>query len=164
MGDSVVSLSINISIITLYKKDCKYIYCIFVDNFICVFIPMLYNLNMIGETNRIVNPKKIYRTKLKYAVLDLQSKKKSKSKKNYVNAFADTLVCTQCKRGMNKKLGCEQIKNHRENAPICIPCILGIQRRPIEQVQEETNKRFNLNKVAQFKKSLRKYNHGNTQR
>lgn len=43
-------------------------------------------------------------------------------------ALSATVVCTQCERKMSKHTGDQQVKNNRENAPICVPCILGKPR------------------------------------
>lgn len=57
--------------------------------------------------------------------------------KNPFGKGPQTSVCTQCERKMLKTVADLQIKNQRENAPICVPCILGLKRKPL-----------NLNKMA----------------
>lgn len=37
-------------------------------------------------------------------------------------------ICSQCKLAMDSHIAIQQIENKRENAPICIPCIVGIPR------------------------------------
>lgn len=61
--------------------------------------------------------------------------KKSKSTQ-YKNRMFATVECTQCKRKMSGKTGKEQIANKRENAPICVPCIMGIPRRDLSKVKK----------------------------
>ena len=43
-----------------------------------------------------------------------------------------TVECTQCHRKMDKVTGDIQVENKRENAPICIPCIMGYPRRKLQ--------------------------------
>ena len=43
--------------------------------------------------------------------------------------------CSKCTRGMDSFTAKQQIENKREDAPICIPCILGKERKPLNQTQ-----------------------------
>ena len=45
--------------------------------------------------------------------------------------FLKIAKCTKCQRGMDGHLAKLQIQNKREDAPICIPCIMGIKRKPL---------------------------------
>lgn len=89
----------------------------------------------IQETNRISDPSKNL-SKLTYGISVRKEIKagysKQKIRKNALKYFRiKATKCSQCKRGMDNKLAKTQIKNKRENAPICIPCIMGIPRKPL---------------------------------
>jgi hypothetical protein len=59
---------------------------------------------------------------------------------------------------MDSKLAKTQKENKREDAPICIPCILGIKRKPIEQAIADTKLKFGGEKgIESFKNYLKKY-------
>lgn len=92
----------------------------------------------IGRTNSLYNNYKDTAYEIKHRVNDVLAKKARGKKKMRLNALkffrVKPATCSQCKRGMDRKTANLQIENKRENAPICIPCILGIPRRPLEDV------------------------------
>lgn len=59
--------------------------------------------------------------------------KKTSTGKRIFFGKGETVHCSQCARGMKKSLADKQYEFKRENAPICIPCCIGIKRRPLEQ-------------------------------
>ena len=70
---------------------------------------------------------------------------KKKIRKNALKFFhIKPATCSKCKRGMDRKLAKTQIQNKREDAPICIPCIMGVPRIPlpchiIKEMEERKN-------------------------
>jgi len=78
-----------------------------------------------------------------------------------------TVVCSSCECKMKKSTADQQIENKRENAPICVACILGKERnhekreRKIyvmdcirkgiknEKVDNERSRRKELNKLSE---------------
>ncbi len=95
----------------------------------------------IGNTNSIYNSEHQRKKQLDFAVRDKLAKKHSAQKRlrrSWGERFhLKPATCSQCKRGMDKKIAKLQIENKRENAPICIPCIIGIKRRPLSEVVNE---------------------------
>lgn len=89
----------------------------------------------IGATNRIYNSSKERAYALERAVKDRLIEKnlsKKRQDRGYQKHFhIKTAKCTQCARGMDMRIAKQQIENNRENAPICIPCIVGIARKPL---------------------------------
>ena len=90
----------------------------------------------VSSTNSLYNTPKQRKHAFESAVKDKMIKHNNRFKaykrmlkKN--NKFK-LCICTQCKRYMDGYLGNKQKENKRENAPICIPCILGIKRKPLE--------------------------------
>ena len=82
----------------------------------------------IGATNRIINPRAIIGQQVK----EYRQAKAGKAhrKKNWVAThFGGYAICTQCKRAMRNDIAFAQEKNKRENAPICVACIMGIERK-----------------------------------
>ena len=57
--------------------------------------------------------------------------------------------CTQCHRKMERRIADIQLENKRENAPICIPCIMGYKRKPIT---ENYRSRMSPKAITEFKK------------
>lgn len=60
------------------------------------------------------------------ALLKRQEGRKRNSFRNLRRRYA---ICSQCKRPMRKSTADIQITNKRENAPICIACIMGVKRK-----------------------------------
>lgn len=80
--------------------------------------------------------------------------KESKGKKFFFGK-TETMDCSQCKRGMKASLGKQQIENKKEYAPICIPCCIGIPRRPIEKNIERGK---HMEKIKdELRNGIRKY-------
>ena len=76
------------------------------------------------ELNRMVDA--LEKKKLRY-----ESHKREMARKGKFGpgAMSRTVLCTQCDRSMSKYTADQQIENKRENAPICVPCILGKPRK-----------------------------------
>ncbi len=74
------------------------------------------------------------------------AKKKYRRRRDF--KFLGSLVyCSQCNRKFDGNIAKIQIENKRENAPICIPCIMGRPRKPFEGQKgiikdKETIKRY----------------------
>lgn len=95
----------------------------------------------ISSSNRIENsPKmrKFYFEKDVKAKLDKMDKGVRKKRMGFHKLMRrKSATCTQCKRGMDTHLAKTQKQNKRENAPICIPCILGIKRKEPNYYEKE---------------------------
>ena len=65
----------------------------------------------------------------------LTAKKRAKKGKNLYKG--KPVMCPHCKRGMSAYMASEQIKNEREDAPICMACIMGYKRINIEEAREK---------------------------
>lgn len=48
-------------------------------------------------------------------------------------AMSRTVLCTQCNRSMSKYTADQQIENKRDNAPICVACIIGKPRKVLNK-------------------------------
>ena len=96
----------------------------------------------INNSRRILNYRELQNRALKKAVRDRLTKLEANQttlKKAKKKLFLIKLTkCSQCKRGMEKRIADLQIENKRENAPICVPCILGIKRKPLMKSIHET--------------------------
>lgn len=104
------------------------------------------------QGNRIVNVKRmIYDQVWRY-----EQAKIMKSKMSFRNTHVQTIICSQCQRKMRKDLGDIQIENKRENAPICMACILGKGRTPLDKIKSkykpETEEKFK-GYIKDYKKS-----------
>lgn len=64
-----------------------------------------------------------------------KSRNKKKGYKKYLikTRQLKSATCSQCKRGMDRHIAKLQKENKRENAPICMACIAGIPRRPLDE-------------------------------
>lgn len=63
-----------------------------------------------------------------------------------------TSICSQCKHLMSKHMADQQIANKRENAPICMACIMEKPRK-----EKGTSKWSNIHKLRNAIKSGEKY-------
>lgn len=90
----------------------------------------------ISSTNRVIRTdnRATYRDYLQ-AVREYEIKKSVKAKRGrryQLKVLHFNLgTCTQCGQKFDGHIASEQIKNKRENAPICIPCIMGRKRKPV---------------------------------
>jgi hypothetical protein len=92
----------------------------------------------VGQTGRIIE-RADFRTALNTAVETYERRKEYKRRKNFKTVFHNMInlaICSQCKRKMRKDIANAQIENKRENAPICIACILGKPRKAIPAKSE----------------------------
>lgn len=88
----------------------------------------------VSSTNRIINPGKEYARAVKDAVKKYDARKnKIATKTRGFRGIWNLAKCSKCQRGMRKDIADAQIENKRENAPICIPCIMGQDRAPLEK-------------------------------
>ncbi len=87
-------------------------------------------MKTVNSTGRVMNPYRQYAIAVKQAVAKYESKKEWK--KNNPRGFKGIwklAKCSMCKRGMRKDIAVLQIENKRENAPICMACIMGYKRK-----------------------------------
>lgn len=88
----------------------------------------------ISSTNRIIRTdnRATYRDYLQ-AVKEYEIKKSVKAKRSrsyQLKVLRFNLgTCTKCGGKFDGHIASEQIKNKREDAPICIPCIMGRKRK-----------------------------------
>ena len=87
---------------------------------------------MINSTNRIYNSRIEFKKKLDTQVNALLAKKNSNKHRSFRNTHIQVVDCTKCHRKMSKEFADKQIYYGKKDAPICIPCIMGIPRRKIE--------------------------------
>lgn len=84
-------------------------------------------------TNRIYDPKKSFMKELDRQVESRLQQKEHNRVNQYKGALKYFRVkpsfCTQCKKAMRPDIARKQIENKKENAPICIPCIMGWKRK-----------------------------------
>lgn len=90
----------------------------------------------ISNTNSIIDPNEERRHLLRHAIsrrLSFLGHSKIRRRIGCAKHFhLKAAKCSKCKRGMDKYLAKMQKENKREYAPICIPCILGIPRKPLQ--------------------------------
>lgn len=88
----------------------------------------------IGQTGRFLEGD--IKTTINAIVRQYDRRKKAKSRNSFVNLLQATSTCSKCERKMQKRIADIQIENKRENAPICIPCIMGNKRKekPIDRI------------------------------
>lgn len=87
------------------------------------------------ETNRVIDTRKIID---KQVVAYMKGKEYKKDHNSFKKVLEGVIKCSVCGRGMSKRFGRLQIENKRKNAPICIPCIEGRPRRPLNEVEDIT--------------------------
>ena len=85
----------------------------------------------VSSTNRIINPAREYKIALIRAVEQYDRKKSYKKHRGIRAMMKSSSLCSQCKGKMRNDIAKAQIENKRENAPICIPCIMGYKRKPV---------------------------------
>ncbi len=64
-------------------------------------------------------------------------KKRQNTWKRNHGMGGSSVICSQCGRHMAKHMADQQIENKRENAPICMACIMGVPRKPLIKVYHE---------------------------
>ena len=98
----------------------------------------------IGSTSTIFNDQRDSRKIMKALVRDKEAENIARSKRGISGILKrqkiGTMICSQCKRSMRKDWGEIQIANKRENAPICMACIMGYKRKPLIKVLIEARK------------------------
>ena len=102
-------------------------------------------MKTINSTGRVIDPIKDYCCAVKKAVSDYDRKKEwHKNNKRGFKGIWNLSYCSLCKKGMRKDLAKAQIENKRENAPICMACIMGYTRveKPQHKWKDETIKKF----------------------
>ena len=84
----------------------------------------------VKATCRVINPQIILRIAVKE--VKIRHYKNEKNKQRYAERMGNfknhTMECSQCHHLMKKSIALAQIENKRENAPICVACIMGIPR------------------------------------
>lgn len=68
-------------------------------------------------------------------IINTVSEHKNSLKRKSLFRKGKATPCSQCTFGMDSHMAEQQIANKRENAPICMSCILGKPRRNREQVR-----------------------------
>lgn len=87
------------------------------------------------EGSRLFSLKKARKNKIDMLVTfkerdNIRAKRRSQTwKRHNLGVGKPNAWCSKCKQPMNKKIHDEQIKNKRENAPICVACIMGVPRK-----------------------------------
>lgn len=109
-------------------------------------------MSTIGATNRVIDTRKMAFFELKKQVRIYEAKKVSRSKRAFT-AFKAPAICSQCKHNMRKDIADAQIENKRENAPICMSCIMGYKRKK----PEKYDKHWKSETKEQFKAYCKKY-------
>lgn len=85
----------------------------------------------INSTNRIINPRlAILEQVRQYDAYKYAMKKRKDAW--ITNNKRKIIKCSKCKRGMRNDIAQMQIDNKRENAPICVPCILEKPRKELK--------------------------------
>jgi hypothetical protein len=112
----------------------------------------------VGQTGRIINYD--VRVVVDALVERYNRKQKARQQNNFKKFLLATATCSQCKRKMRKDIADEQIKNNRENAPICVPCIMGIKRRPMSELKKD-RKHYSKESQKALVKVIKKYKHHN---
>lgn len=82
----------------------------------------------INSTNHIIDPKKAFLRELGMAIHSYEARKYAKHFHNW-KITKCLKKCSQCKGNMRSDLAKLQIENNRENAPICMACIMGYKRK-----------------------------------
>jgi hypothetical protein len=109
----------------------------------------------VGQTGRIIErgfKRAIYEQVRLYEIAQYR-----KSKRNFKTFLCALVLCSQCKRGMKKTTADIQIENKRENAPICIACIMGIKRKPKAQAVAEVRGKYSKKTYKQLLKVKKQY-------
>ena len=109
----------------------------------------------IYNTNRLIDPQKERLRAIRIGVARVENRLKLRSRKSLRFAFLKTAKCTQCGFGMRKDWADEQVRNGRENAPICLPCILGKKRKKRRLSERSRNAIKRMNEVAKFRRERR---------
>jgi len=94
----------------------------------------------VSQTSRIINPRLAFKKQLNLEVENFERRKAARHKNCFTALTMPTINCSQCDRGMRKDIAKIQIENKRENAPICVPCILGIPRKKKEKFMKHFSK------------------------
>lgn len=115
----------------------------------------------VGRTSGgIIDPQKAFKRELNLEVEAYDRRKKAKELHNFKNALKQTTACSKCKRKFDKRLADAQIANKREDAPICIPCIMGVKRKPLSVVKKEgwLNTKETRKKIREYRKNISRKN------
>ena len=113
----------------------------------------------IEGTNRIIDRREIYARELSRLVSEKEHERKRGIAKSFIGVGKRLMRCSQCKRSFDAKIGNQQIENKRENAPICIPCIMGIPRKKLCDVVDKQKgwKKETVEKLKLWKKGTLVY-------
>ena len=114
----------------------------------------------VNATNRIVSPKHAIYEQVRQYEAEKYKKEKYNKRAGFKKYLVSTIECSQCHRKMKASIGLAQIENKRENAPICIPCIMGIPRKPLEKIIEEREadmKKYSPKAREELKKCMNRY-------
>ena len=88
----------------------------------------------IGSHNRIYSVHNVIKHELFDRELRKQHGQRSKlhwQREHHCAPNMETVDCTQCHRKMKKSFADLQLHYGKKNAPICIPCIEGKPRKPL---------------------------------
>lgn len=103
----------------------------------------------INSRNGVGNGYRARRAAFNGMVSDFMRVKRGKARKALEwkrdnNLCASYATCSQCKRAMDSNMAHKQRENKRENAPICMACIMGYKRKPLIKVYHELFKKKKL--------------------
>lgn len=109
----------------------------------------------IEATGRVINP--IQEQKKLQSLYEFERNriKKSGAKRNFVNRVKPTVLCTQCTHKMAKDMADKQLFYGRENAPICMACIMGVKRVPVKEKIKILKQRESPKAKKAFKKFIK---------
>lgn len=93
-----------------------------------------------NSTNRIIDPEAQFRKELRRRVNEKLKKLYNKesltrNRRDFHKLLKATVACTKCKRQMSKDFADKQLFYGKKDAPICIPCIMGLPRRDLSKTQ-----------------------------
>lgn len=99
----------------------------------------------INSRNAVGNGYRARRLALSGLVSDFMYQKRGKAKRALAwkreHGYMPVSTCSQCKRPMDGHMAKMQKENKRENAPICMACIMGYKRKPLIKVYHEAFKK-----------------------
>jgi hypothetical protein len=115
----------------------------------------------VESTGRIIDPAKEQK-KLQNLYEENKNRRKiARAKNNFKLLLQKTCKCTQCKRGMSKDFGDKQLFYGRENAPICMACIMGYKRISLKEKKELFKQKVSPETRKKMTKFIRKVKKNN---
>lgn len=109
----------------------------------------------INATGRIIDPNRIYSKKALLLVKEYENDKLRRKKLNFVNRCS-LKKCSLCSGYMRGDIAKLQIENKRENAPICMACIMGYKRKVKPKYKKSVEFKKFINKNRLYERNLPK--------